>query len=139
MNDDESAAMWKLYSGDHGIAIKSDVGSLKEAFRPDDRDVVIRAVDYVGDVGDAAPGRYFGFQKRRSFAHERELRAMVSIGTSDSVSETGIQVKVRLAKLVGAVFIAPTAPHWMKKVVEREVLIHGLKAPVYLSSLYDPV
>jgi len=138
MNDDESSAMWKLYSGDHGVAVKSNIRSLKEAFRHEKRDVIIRAVEYVSHVGEPERGAtmFFGFQKRSSFAHERELRA--GIWLDAPISENGIHVEVDLTTLFKEVRISPTAPAWIKRVIERELEVHQLAVPVYRSPLYKP-
>jgi hypothetical protein len=83
MNQDESAAMWELYLGNGpGLAIESSFGALREELdRATGKTAIATgSVDYLDYPRDSwGPYQSFNavFHKRRSFDHERELRAVV--------------------------------------------------------------
>lgn len=78
--DHESEAMWSRYSGtQEGIAIRTDFRSLAESL-VDDRDIYIGQVSYIDYATDSILDdnlfRPF-LNKRKSFEHEREVRALI--------------------------------------------------------------
>lgn len=82
MNDYESVAMWNQYSlADGGIAVRSTVGRFKDALDTcEEYDVHLSSVDYVDFREDVIreafiPRRFL--YKRKSYEHEKELRAFV--------------------------------------------------------------
>jgi hypothetical protein len=79
----ESAAMWKLYSGDDGagVAIVSQFASFVASFEPTAEAVHVGLVKY-GDehlTSQKTIGNGFDYWlwKRRPFEHEREVRAVI--------------------------------------------------------------
>jgi SAM-dependent methyltransferase len=79
INDGESAAMWKLYTAaGSGIAIESTRARLEGALQGD-RIIVdqVRYMDFDTDEIEKGHRHYGLFIKRRSFAHEQELRATI--------------------------------------------------------------
>lgn len=146
MSDCESAALWRLYlKSDEGIAIRSSRNRLGSAFansEPGVWSVPVQYIDYVEDDPPVptgmAPFRY----KRKSFEHERELRAIVYLDfTMDNGKPTptpadrGIRLKVDLGRLIDTVFVAPTAPDWFLELTTRVAKHFGLHADVVRSSL----
>ena len=88
-------------------------------------------------------------QKRISYEHERELRAIVvstfppgnapSLPVNFVVSENGVKVPIDLG-FIHKVFVSPTTPKWFREVVESLKDHYGLAAPVVQSSLAsDPI
>jgi hypothetical protein len=82
--------------------------------------------------------------KRRSFEHEREIRAIIDtastsypVGASSAAdsSEEGIRIPVDLTKLIVTVFVSPKAPEWFFELVKQVVTRYRLKTPVKQSSL----
>ena len=136
MSETESAAMWKLYGGEHGFALRTTLGGLKNSLMNEERPVYAYEVEYFDSVGASTPTLPFhsGYAKRKSFAHERELRACVFVPEADS--SPGTYVKVELDDLVEAVFIAPEAEAWLRDVVEGVMRAYGLCRPVLKSDLY---
>lgn len=145
-SEDESAAMWSLYlRGGDGVAIVTDHEALAAALEACPfaaRTSLVRYVDY--EVVPISFGSVFSpiVHKRRSFAHEAELRAL--IWGSESRNEhliapgaTGIEVPIDPTQLIHTVHVAPTAPIWFRQLVERVLWRYGLKVPVVRSSLYD--
>lgn len=137
MSEVESAAMWKLYGGDRGLAVRATLGALKRSFAPDARPIYISEVEYLdfSGTGELTTPFYSGYAKRRSFAHERELRACTFV--SDSETSAGAFVAVDLDNLIGAVFVAPECEPWIKEVVEGVMKAYGVDKPVTRSPLYD--
>ena len=84
----ESEAMWRLYSREQdGVAIKATFESLKDSFTGSDGVFIGRVsyVDYNTDFirEDNLLGSYL--HKRKSFEHEREVRAMIPIRSNSVV------------------------------------------------------
>jgi hypothetical protein len=146
----ESAAMWRLYGPEGGaIAIRSTVKRLREALstvpvpegyggRPE---ILIGKVEYIDYSKDRIPDGSFAaqmYRKRRSFEHERELRAMLlqfplaeSGGRPDYEKEpedTGVAVPVDINVLIEGIAVAPQAPSWVLDVVRRVCKRYGLDA-----------
>lgn len=77
----ESAAMWSLYArtGD-GIAVRTSLHGLSESLVEASQNVFIGAVTYLDHTTEAVPEgntlRPF-MHKRRSYEHEREVRAVI--------------------------------------------------------------
>jgi hypothetical protein len=88
INEHESAAMWKLHlKSPEGIAIRSTFGRLKESLSEAQQEVDIGRVRYIDYKSDRVSGAIMdrvalGMYKRKSFAHEQELRAVHWDGSS---------------------------------------------------------
>ncbi|PIQ21065.1 MAG: hypothetical protein COW65_11240 [Cytophagales bacterium CG18_big_fil_WC_8_21_14_2_50_42_9] len=132
-NEHESAAMWKLYlKSDEGIAIQSTYKLLKESII-DEENVYIGKVNYIDyEKGyiDARNILNAFFHKRKSFEHEREIRALImklplrGTGNMNSEKDTiinGLKIKVDVEKLIQNVYIAPNSPQWFSDLVDAVV------------------
>lgn len=169
INAGESAAMWQLYAKNiEGIAIRATVKGLCDS---------LAGVDYPVHVGRI---RYADFDpnltgydlsnhlspfllKRRSFDHERELRALFWLeeviasrtprpsplghGEFQEAFRTEREkflssfqgyVPVDLDLLVDFVYVAPKALPWHKDLVQDIMGKYELNKPVIQSSLYGP-
>jgi hypothetical protein len=139
INETESAAMWKLHSGEHGVAIRTTLGRLKQSFALDERPVYIYEVEYLdfsGPVELTLPF-YSGYAKRKSFAHEKELRACIFISEEDTLP--GAYVRVDLDALIDEVFVAPESEPWIREVAEGVMNAYGIPRRVLRSPLYEVV
>src|SRR5208283_5194086 len=80
MNEVESAAMWKIYStSKDSVCLQTTFARLRDVLPEDD--VYIGVVNYISYDRDMIPddnGLWPLFHKRKSFEHERELRALWS-------------------------------------------------------------
>lgn len=144
MNEQESAAMWKLYvPSSEGIAIRSTFRCLTRVL---DEDTFVGTVAYLDyERQDLREADFFNsfLCKRKSFEHERELRAIrlevpFRDGEPDlarSAMDTGTWVAVDLNTLIQAIHIAPAAQHWCVQLVEAVARRYGLTAPVVRSAL----
>ena len=146
--DYESAAMWKLYSGwQNGLAIKATFKSLSESFTCESSVYIgkVQYVDYkttmIPDANLFAPYMH----KRKSFEHEREVRALTAefpseagdIALASDVCDVGMYYGVDIAILVEEVVVAPHAEHWFIELVRSVAARYNLRVPVRPSSLAD--
>lgn len=139
-NEVESAAMWRLYlDGKEGIAIKSTVERLCQAMEGSGKEFCVGLVNYIDYDTDRFPWadrEGWVLHKRKSFAHERELRAIVVTGEVPE-SGNGILVEADLDVLIEEIFVAPAAPNWVADLVERVCQRYSIIARVSHSSLRD--
>jgi len=148
MSDYESAAMWGLYQAEgRGVAIRSTFNNFKDCFKTPQR-IYIGTVSYADYKEDVIPENndYYRFvHKRRSFVHEREIRALISdpnyLNAPDipKIDFTN-NVPVDLSLLINAVHVAPDSPDWFFKAAQSVAEKYNLTAPVKQSALdKDPI
>jgi hypothetical protein len=154
MNDEESAAMWDVYLGGRdGVALQTTVGILRDELdrgSGDETPVFLGAVTYL-DYARQSWGAYRPFNavmhKRRSFAHETELRAVVIRPTwaemgqyagrpEDVPNLSGLSVPIDLDRLVRRVVISPRAEAWFVDLVSSMLRRFGLSQTPLHSDLY---
>jgi hypothetical protein len=137
LNELESAAMWRLYlKSDEGVAIRSSFARLRDSVRDFAFPVFIGVVNYLDFATDRfREGISFAplFHKRRSFDHERELRAMVwpfnppdELPIAEIVRDGGLYVPVDIGTLIEGVCVAPPAPGWFTDLVASITEHYGL-------------
>lgn len=128
MNEHESAAMWKLYlKSDEGIAVQSTYSKFRSALTDDEKIFigVVKYIDYETEWIDAGNLLSPFVHKRKSFEHEREVRAVVTKWPSgekamDFNTETisaGLKVKVDVERLIEQIYVAPSSPSWFADLV----------------------
>jgi len=137
MNEYESAAMWDLYlSGTEGVAIQTDIESLKSTFEASEKKISITKVKYLNYDSQIIPPTNMMYpyaHKRNSFEHEKEFRALISENdTNDAIK----QVKVDVQEIIKKIYICPKAPSWFHNVVEDVMRQYGLDVPMEKSALY---
>ena len=132
MNDYESEAMWKLYlRSNEGVAIQSTykrlIGSLE---RDTLNQVYIGKVKYIDYNSESfQEGNIFQpyLFKRKSFEHEKELRAInlyrdANVNSPDFLIKdfgfNGINITVDLNVLIEHVYVSPYAPQWFFNLVK---------------------
>ena len=150
-NQFESAAMWDLYcSKSQGIAIVSSWDRLGDSINYDGGFYLgrVKYIDRAKHVTDENAMNFY-VQKRRSFEHEREVRAVLTkfpterdpnilsrINTDVDTINGGIQVPVNLGRLIDCIYVAPTAPKWHYDLIRDIVQRYGFKFKVVQSNLY---
>ncbi len=145
-NERESAAMWSLYlKSDEGIAVTSTYARLCDSVRESSSRVFIGTVSYIDYETEAFAdtGNMFSpyLHKRKSFEHEKELRAVVQVDVTDSKqesepwSERGVAIRADLDTLVEAVYIAPSAPEWFASIISATIAQFGRSFRVVHSDL----
>ncbi len=121
LNNHESAAMWKLYlKSNEGIAVQSTYRRYRDAFNTTEKDVYIgqvRYLDYEAEVMPRDDSLFSAFlHKRKSFEHEREVRAVIQdrelFHTRNESMPPGTRVRVDLNKLIERVYVPPSSPEW---------------------------
>ena len=144
-NEQESAAMWKLYAKTHeAVCIQTTFRKLRDAMGSAARVGIVRYVDYetewIPESNPLAPFLY----KRKSFEHEREVRALIPPadvegilkGTEMESKEAGKWVGIDVAQTIEQVFIAPDAPDWFLDLVNQVTARYGHgSVPVIRSAL----
>jgi hypothetical protein len=149
MNEHESAAMWKLYlKSNEGIAVQSSYKNLRDSIVDDERVFlgIIEYIDYENESIDSGNILSAFVHKRKSFEHEREVRALVMklpVGDENDPGlhfdrETiahGLKIKVDLERLIENIYVAPSAPNWFADLVRALVQRYGYGFEVVHSRL----
>ena len=149
INNDESAAMWKLYANNsEGIAIKSSNKRLETVLDKSDafaRISMVQYADYTVDRVSRGNAFYPIVHKRHSFAHERELRAIIFAVDDENAKISvkndleGIHIDIDINTLIDRIYIAPLSKPWFVELVKKTVQRYKLDARVVRSSLYEIV
>ena len=149
MNDYESAAMWKLYlKSNEGIAVQSNYYKLISSLQPTEKRIfigVVNYIDYEKEVIDWNNSFNPYVHKRKSFAHENELRAIIwkpikSIKRTTQETEWtegGIKIKIDLNSLVENIFVSPDSAEWLTDLVKDTCDKFGFSFNVINSRLND--
>jgi hypothetical protein len=144
-NEQESASMWKLYGkSNEAIAIRSTFDRLSNAL---DLEIYIGMVRYIDYSIDEIPSDNIFWKflhKRKSFEYENEVRAIYPYVVNDVPQGTnlidyplpnGVLKPIPLDELIEEIYVAPSAPEWLQKLVKNVITIYGLNKPVLRSSL----
>lgn len=154
MGDQESDAMWRGYSlSGFAVAIQSTYRRLVDVLPGEgDNMCLVGLVSYTDHRTEAMPaGNAFHpiMHKRLAFAHEQEVRAVMSrrdpsTGRPEDLARyeqalannpSGVTIHVDRAQLIERVYLSPSAPHWLLDVVKGLTSIYGLSLPVDRSDL----
>jgi hypothetical protein len=148
MNEEESSAMWKLYTS-HGdsVCVTSTYQQLSQALPDDCYLGCVNYIDYKTDMFDVYEYLNFVVHKRKSFEHEREVRAVINNSYtlltleppySPINDEKGIVVPIDLANVINEVYVSPDAKWPFLEVVQQLVTTYGLAVPVKQSEVNAP-
>lgn len=148
LQEHESIAMWKIYShGNEGIAIQSTYEGLIESLVSYEEYGVniglIKYIDYDKEIIPHNDVISTYIHKRKSFEHEKELRALVwtlqdnknSFEENKYKDDDGFYVPVDMEKLIDKIYVAPNAPNWVLEIIKDVVGKFELKKDVMRSSL----
>ena len=132
-NEYESEAMWKLYSVNtrNAVAIQTTAQHLYEALDKDPR-INIGKVMYVDFNKRFTSINGSCWYKRKSFEHEREVRAIIR---DFDVSSKGISIPIDISTLIDCIFISPYATRWFEEVVRSVVEKYEIQASVVYSDM----
>ena len=147
----ESAAMWNLYvKSQEGIAVQSTYQRLVDSLQGYEEFEVyigmVRYIDYNNDFIPLGNALLPYIHKRKSFEHERELRALIwtpqhgknMIGDplqNKFRDKSGLYVPVDIERLIKCVYVAPTAPRWIAELVTSVIQKFDVKKDVVQSDL----
>jgi hypothetical protein len=140
--------MWELYlKTDEGVAIETTFGRFRDSFSAEKiQKVFIGQVNYIDYDTEPVPWDNFLFMplhKRKSFAHEQELRALVWLLINTDTDTTrppppGINVHVQLTTLLQRVFVSPEAAGWYVEIIGSILEKYGYgTVPLVQSNLYS--
>lgn len=135
-NDFESEAMWKLYSVNvtNAVAIETTYQRLYEALGDDPYIDIgkVKYIDYRKQFSGIGCGAFW--YKRKSFEHEREVRALIRNHKNDG---KGVSHPINLHTLIENIYVSPYAPEWFADVVRDIVKKYNLNKSVCYSSIKD--
>jgi hypothetical protein len=132
-NNDESAAMWDVYSKTSGVAITTTLARLQAALTDAPQKIDIAAIHYQAITPNLAAGLPWAI-KRPSFAHEREVRAVFR---DPECGQAGIGVPVNVAALIVKIHVSPEpGSEWVESVVADVVKTYDFTTMVKRSNLY---
>ena len=135
-NENESEAMWKLYSSfiDNAVAIQTTYQRLYEALGKS-TSILIGRVKYIDFSRQFAGLNEAFWRKRKSLEHEKEVRAII---TDYNTEDDGLGVDCDLDKLIEKVLISPTSPDWFFDLVRHTSKTFGVSSKILRSRLFEP-
>jgi len=145
INDVESEAMWKLFSSSrNAVALQTTFRRLRDCLPRYVGVGLVRYIDYRSEVLAGRDLFHWIMHKRKSFAHEQEVRAVASLHAPDECGGKeirgqsdafGFYPEVDLEALIEAVHVHPLAEKWFVELVGRVVDRFGLTLPVRRSEM----
>lgn len=128
-SEQESEAMWKLYSAKgQGIAIESTISQFQNSLICD-REIFFSNVVYYSD-DEPENEEYYKIEnlafKRKSFSHENEYRGIVELNEDEK--REGVFVNCNLEQLINRIHISPMSEPYFEEIV-KEVCIGKIKNP----------
>ena len=147
-SDYESEARWKLYADwRRGLVVKTTFLDMRQSYMcPEPISVgSVRYIDYETEQIDLTSQLEPYITKRRSFEHEREVRAISVLtefedGKAVSSKEkhaAGAYYRVEADRLVNEVIVAPNAAPWFVELVEAVTRQYSVSAAVRKSLLAE--
>ena len=131
----ESEAMWRLYSSfiDNAVAIRTSYKNLYQSF---DRNpsIEIGRIKYINFNHVYADINNAFWQKRKSFEHEKEVRAIILDRYS---TDDGKLMPCNLSMLIEEVFVSPKAKDWFISLINDVNAKYGIKVKVSKSELIE--
>ena len=150
LNDFESAALWNLYlKSNEGISIQSNFERLTECFHKyTDNNIFVGKVKYIDYDKDWLPEGnilYPFIHKRKSFEHEKEIRAVVldlntinkKFDFNSSKFSHGFYVPIDLEILIEKIYVSPTSPDWFYTLVKSITNKYEIDKDIMKSNLSD--
>jgi hypothetical protein len=146
LSESESEAMWRLYGASFTVAIQSTYAQLASLLPGNIHNgCFLGIVHYSDHHRDEMPvGNIFHpiMHKRRAFAHEHEIRAVVWLGDpgeherpSLDDNPKGMLIPISLPDLIQSIYVSPAAPEWFADTVRGAVEAYRKGTPVFQSDL----
>lgn len=134
-SEHESEAMWRLYSSflANAVAVRTSYQNLYMSL---DRNpaISIGRIRYIDLKKNYAGVNDAFWRKRKSFEHEREVRALIR---DFKCRDLGKVVPCALEVLIEEVFVSPKAPPWFVRLVNDVNERYGLTVKVSQSELVE--
>ena len=157
-SDIESDAMWRLYTNNkQGVALKTSWRKLEKAIESQAYLTEVKYIDFVNDKAEIYTPTYVFEYKRKAYAHENEVRAIIHhlpvMGFAnglplnsepiegEELSESGLSIDVEFTELIDHIVISPYADSWFSNIIKELVSQYGLPEGVVIESelKVDPV
>jgi hypothetical protein len=131
----ESEAMWRLYSSflANAVAVRTSFNSLYASLGRNPS-INIGRIKYINLIRDYAGVNDAFWRKRKSFEHEREVRAILM---DFECQDLGKIVPCDLDTLIEEVFVSPKAPAWFVSLVNDINEKYSIKVKVSPSELIE--
>jgi hypothetical protein len=121
----ESDAMWRIYAHQPGVCVVTTVGRLARSLKgrysffacaPNPQEYVIAPVRYVKENAPALNDSFYATRswmlKRKSFAHENEVRLSHHLGHMATTEDGGTAIDVNAHTLVREIVLSPFNSSW---------------------------
>ena len=141
--------MWDLYAKtNEAVAIETTYQKLKNVLPKKVFLGLVKYIDYESEWLPEGNSFYPFTHKRKSFEHEKEVRAVIQelpsnekgIEVGKQNNQLGVSVPIALNDLIATIHVAPTAPAWLAELVTEVSIKYDLSATVRKSDLYsEPV
>jgi hypothetical protein len=131
LNEHESAAMWRLYSSSNeAVCIRSTYRRLRQSLPSFAFIGEVKYINYDAEFFRAWQAFNYIMHKRLSYAHERELLAIVweRDGTEEfqpfkaRITAAALSMPVDLPSLIDSVYVSPAAATWFADLVKAMTL-----------------
>jgi hypothetical protein len=134
-NEHESEAMWHLYSSfiANAVAVRTSYQSLYVSLGRDPS-INIGRIKYIDLKKNYAGVNDAFWRKRKSFEHEREVRALIQ---DSQCQDFGKIMPCDLDVLIEEVFVSPKAPPWFVHLVNDVNEKYGVTVKVSPSELIE--
>jgi hypothetical protein len=144
--EDESAALWKIYSDfSKGIMIRSSISRLKKSLEITQEEIRLSEIRYLNYEREIMPDGNIIFpiiHKQKAYAYEDEVRLIYETKqdglehdwTKEYVQE-GIYIQTDLNELIEEIIIGPYSPIWYYELVKDITIKFGLNKPINRSVL----
>jgi len=149
MNSAESAAMWDLYGKDgSAIAFRTSYEKLRDHLPSNSYLGMVKYIDFENDYFSLDNAMNPSMNKRRSFEHENEVRAVINKpvepfeGSEEyevvrEMTEFGITIPFKINEVIDEIYLSPDAMPWFVRLILETNAKLGVTAPLRKSSLYD--
>ncbi len=104
---------------------------------------LVKYIDYENDWLREGNTFYPFMHKRKSFEHEKEVRAVISDFATEGKNNRGNSnpafgkpTPIDLGSLIKCIHVSPTSPNWFVELVREVTTKYKLKARVVKSELY---
>jgi len=135
----ESFAMWKMYAKSKmGIAIETDLDSLKKSFKKTERNVYIGEVNYINEEKYffSTKNMFYPFiTKLDYYKFENELRCIITAYDEDISSSKLVEVDLNV--LIKKIHISPNSKSEFRKMIELLKKEYKLNFEVCYSAIND--
>ena len=144
--EDESAALWKIYSDfSKGIMIKSSISRLEKSLSAAEEDIRISEIQYLNYDKDIMPDGntlYPIIHKQKAYSYEDEVRLIHEMKQegwehdwSKEYVKEGIYVRTDLTELIDEIIIGPYSPIWYFELVRDISIKFGINKLIRRSIL----